>query len=30
VRTAGDDPTASSGWTATIGPQDDDVVLALA
>jgi hypothetical protein len=30
VRTAGADATANSGWTDAIGPQDDDVVLALA
>jgi hypothetical protein len=30
VRTAGDETGERSGWTATIGPQDDDVVLALA
>jgi hypothetical protein len=30
LRTAGDGAAESSGWTAAIGPQDDDVVLALA
>jgi hypothetical protein len=30
MRTAGDETGERSGWTATIGPQDDDVVLALA
>jgi hypothetical protein len=30
VRTAGEGSAESSGWTAAIGPQDDDVVLPLA